>query len=269
MSDEPMTSVLSDLAAGLGRGAVGVVDLSHPLSEDTPAIQLPPPKVSPPPFRIEELSRYDERGEHEYWNTLQLPEHIGTHFDAPIHWFTGRELADVGAVAPETLIRPAAVLDCSAKCAADSDYLVTVEDLAAFEAEYGPLPDGGWLLIRTGWDERAGDAVRFLNKDDEGRPHWPGLSVEAARFLAQESGVIGVGIDTIGTDAGISHGFDPPHPGHHYIHGAGKYGMSSLANLDRLPPVGALVITAPLRIAGGSGSPLRPLALVTREPSGQ
>jgi kynurenine formamidase len=257
-------SALVGLQDAIGVGEVEIIDLSHPLSEQTPAIELPPPKVSPPPFRRQELSRYDERGEHEFWNTLQMPEHIGTHFDAPIHWHTGRELADTSSIGVSSLIAPAAVLDCEEACAADPDYLLTVEDIEAFEAEHGRLPVGGWLLVRTGWDRRAGDKARFLNKDAEGRPHWPGLSIEGARLLAHDRDIIGVGFDTIGTDAGISSGFDPPHPAHHYLHGAGKFGMSSLANLDLLPPTGAVVMTAPLKIVGGSASPLRPLALVPR-----
>jgi kynurenine formamidase len=259
-----ISDALSSLPAWIESGQVEVVDLTHVLDEHTPPIRLPPPKASPPRFTLRELSRYDERGEHEYWNAFETGEHVGTHFDAPIHWHTGKELDDVSVVPPERLIVPAVVMDVSAACAEDPDHLVTLDDVRAFETEHG-LPAGGWLLIRTGWDKRYGDERAFLGLDDDDRPHWPGVTVECAKWLAESAPVIGVGIDCIGTDAAISHGFDPPHPAHHYLHGAGKYGASLLADLYRLPTVGALLITAPLRIGGGSGSPMRALALIPSE----
>jgi kynurenine formamidase len=133
----------------------------------------------------------------------------------------------------------------------------------AFEAEHGRLPDGGWLLYRTGWDARAQDEGAFLNADDTG-PHTPGIDVACARWLAAERPILGVGVETVGTDAGAAHSFDPPFPCHAFLLGAGKYGLTQLANVDRLPPTGSLVIAAPLKIVGGSGSPTRVLALVPR-----
>jgi kynurenine formamidase len=132
----------------------------------------------------------------------------------------------------------------------------------AFEADRGPLPEGGWLLYRTGWDARADDEAAFLNADDTG-PHTPGIDVTCARWLADRP-ILGIGVETVGIDAGAAHSFDPPFPLHNFLLGAGKYGLTQLANLDRLPPAGALVIAAPLKIVGGSGSPTRVLALVPR-----
>jgi kynurenine formamidase len=255
---------LAALHAGIRSGEFELVDLTHVLDERTPTIRLPPPKATPPRFTLRELSRYDERGEHEYWNAFETGEHVGTHFDAPIHWHTGRELADVSSIPPGRLIGPALVLDVSEACAADPDHLITRADVQALEELHGPLPADGWLLIRTGWDLRYDDERAFLGLDAEDRPHWPGLDVECSRWLAAETPILGIGIDCIGTDAAASHAFDPPHPAHHYLHGAGKYGMSLLANLHRLPPSGALVLAAPLRIGGGSGSPMRALAFVPR-----
>ena len=146
---------------------------------------------------------------------------------------------------------------------ADPDFLLEIDDVKAWEAEHGPLPDGGWLLYRTGWDARAGDQDAFLNADETG-PHTPGVSVECARWLAEETPIVGLGVETVGTDAGTAHSFDPPFPCHSFLLGAGKYGLTQLRNLQRLPPTGALLVAAPLPIVGGSGSPTRVLALVER-----
>jgi kynurenine formamidase len=119
------------------------------------------------------------------------------------------------------------------------------------------------MLYRTGWDARSADQERFLNANESG-PHTPGVSVECAQWLATEAPVIGLGVETVGTDAGRAHSFDPPFPCHAALLGAGKYGLTQLRNLAQLPPLGALLITTPLPITGGSGSPCRALALVDR-----
>lgn len=256
-------SALGSLVEALGAGEVEVVDLTQSLSEETPVIQLPPPFTNTPGFSRRVLSRYDDDGPAWYWNALELGEHCGTHFDAPIHWVTGKDLDDLSAVPARNLIGPAVVIDKSAEAKDDPDYLLTVDDVRAFESEHGSLPDGGWLLYRTGWDERAHDQDAFLNADETG-PHTPGVEVECARWLAQESPVVGLGVETVGTDAGIAHSFDPAFPCHHFMHGAGKYGLTQLANLALLPPTGAVVIVSPLKIEDGSGSPARALALVPR-----
>jgi kynurenine formamidase len=155
------------------------------------------------------------------------------------------------------------VIDKSAECAANPDFLLEVAHLEEWQRRYGPLPRGGWLLYRTGWDERARDQAAFLNADETG-PHTPGVSVACARWLAEEATIIGLGVETVGTDAGIAHSFDPPFPCHTFLHGAGKYGLTQLANLAQLPPTGAVLVAAPLPIVGGSGSPARVLALVER-----
>jgi kynurenine formamidase len=254
-------SALQDLLAGIGGGRIEVVDLTAALSDATPIIQLPEPFANTPGFSLQELSRYDDRGPAWYWNAFSTGEHVGTHFDAPIHWVTGRDGLDVSQVPPTQLVAPAVVIDKAAECAADADYLLEVDDVRAWEADHGPLPAGGWLLYRSGWDARASDQERFLNADDSG-PHTPGLSVECARWLAQETAILGIGVETVGTDAGRAHSFEPPFPCHAFLLGNGKYGLTQLANLSRLPTTGAVVIAAPLPIAGGSGSPSRVLALV-------
>ena len=258
-----MTDAVQALAAALAAGQVEVVDLTQPLSEETPTLPLPKPFANTPKFRLRELSRYDERGPAWYWNAFEGGEHTGTHLDAPIHWASGRELEDVSQVPPERLIGPAAVIDHTDRAAADPDYLLTVEDVEAFEAAHGRLPDRGWLLYRTGWGARAHDEAAFLNADESG-PHTPGVDAACARWLATERDLLGFGVETVGIDAGAAHGFDPPFPLHAFLLGAGRCGLTQLANLDRLPPTGSLVIAAPLKIVGGSGSPVRVLALVPR-----
>lgn len=254
-----LTSLLADLAAG----RVEVVDLTAPLSETTPIIQLPPPFANTQGFSLQQISHYDERGPAWSWNNISAGEHVGTHFDAPIHWLSGKDGIDVASVPATQLIGPAVVVDKSAECAENPDFLLEIEHLEAWQQEHGPLPAGGWLLMRTGWDARAGDQAAFINANETG-PHTPGISIACARWLADEAPIIGVGVETVGTDAGAAHSFDPPFPCHSFLLGAGKYGLTQLANLAKLPPTGVVLIAAPLPIVGGTGSPARVLALVQR-----
>jgi kynurenine formamidase len=256
-------SLVSTLAAALAAGSVEVVDLSAPLSSETPLLVLPPRFGQTAAFELEEISRYDDRGPGWYWNNFRTGEHTGTHFDAPNHWVTGRDREDVASVPPGRLVGPAVVLDFSAEVAKDPDFLLEVDHIRDWEREHGPLPEGGWLLYRTGWDARSGSQGDFLNADDHG-PHTPGIAIACARWLAHESPVIGLGVETVGTDAGAAAGFDPVFPCHTFMHGAGKYGLTQLQNLAQLPPTGVLLVASPLKIVGGSGSPARVLALVER-----
>jgi len=255
--------MLRELIDALGSGKVEIIDLTASLSELTPVIQLPPPFANTRKFELSEVSRYDERGPAWYWNDISTGEHVGTHFDAPVHWVTGREGIDVSQVPARQLIAPAVVIDKSRECAQNPDYLLEIADIEAWEKQHGELPKGGWLLYRTGWDARATDQRRFLNADETG-PHTPGISIECAKWLAEKAPIIGVGVETVGTDAGKAHSFDPPFPCHAFLLGAGKYGLTQLANLARLPATGAVVIAGPLPIVHGSGSPARVLALVER-----
>ena len=257
MRGEPTTSPIGALVEALASGAVEIVDLTQPLNERTPVIRLPEQFVDTPGLKRHEISRYDERGPAWAWDWLEIGEHVGTHFDAPIHWITGREGRDVSQVPPHHLVAPAVVIDKSAESERNPDYLLTVGDARAFEAEHGPLPEGGWLLFRTGWDARAHDEKLFLNYGSN-----PGFDAECSRWLAQESPIVGVGVETVGIDAGAAAGFDPPFPLHNYLLGAGKYGVTQLANLASLPPTGALFVVAPLKLTSGTGSPVRALALV-------
>jgi kynurenine formamidase len=249
--------VVTELIAALADGSVKVIDLTQPLSETTPVLQLPPPFANTPGLSREVISEYDDKGPAWAWYTLTVGEHVGTHFDAPIHWVTGKDGEDVASVPPRRLVGPAVVIDHSAQAAENPDHLLTIADIKAFEAEHGPLPENGWLLYRTGWDARANDQDAFLNG---GRT--PGPDVEAARYLAEEAKIAGVGVETVGTDAGAAHSFEPPFPVHNFLLGAGKYGLTQLANLAQLPPTGAVIVVAPLKLVRGTGSPTRVFALV-------
>lgn len=256
-------SVLRNLVESIRNGGVEVIDLTAPLSPETPILRLPEPFGNTVPFTLKEISRYDDRGPAWYWNDISTGEHTGTHFDAPVHWVTARDGEDVSQVPVDRLIAPAAVLDLSAEAGEDPDFLLEIEHVKAWQEANGPLPDGGWLLYRTGWDARSHDQERFLNADEAG-PHTPGISAECARWLAEETPIAGLGVETVGTDAGAAHGFEPAFPCHSFLLGAGKYGLTQLRNLDRLPVTGAVVVAPPLPIVGGSGSPVRVLALVER-----
>lgn len=254
--------LLGDLAAALAGGGIRIVDLSQTLRPSTPVIQLPPPLAPSQPFRIQEISRYDERGPAWYWNNISCGEHTGTHFDAPAHWITGRELpnAHTDTIPVQCLVAPACVIDCTAEVAADEGFILEPEQVLAWEATHGRIEAGSWVLMRTGWSSRE-DPAAFLNAKEDG-PHVPGPSVATMRLLVDERGILGWGVEAVGTDAGQAFAFEPPFPAHHLLHGAGRFGLASLCNLDQLPSKGALLITPPLKIERGSGSPLRVLALI-------
>ncbi|HVC62368.1 MAG TPA: cyclase family protein [Acetobacteraceae bacterium] len=256
--------ILAELAAALASGAVEVVDLAQPLEPETPIISLPPPFGQSAPFRMERISNYDDRGPAWAWNNISLGEHTGTHFDAPVHWITGKNLPDntLDKIPSRRLVAPANVIDCTAACDADADFLLTPNGIADWEARHGRIEPGSWVLLRSGWSRRT-DTATFLNADENGA-HSPGPSPEAVSFLVRQRDVIGFGTETVGTDAGQAFRFDPPFPCHAGMHGANKFGLASLTNLDKLPPKGAILITAPLKIAGGTGSPCHVLALVAR-----
>ncbi len=199
-----------------------MVDLSQTLRPETPVIQLPPEFAPSSPFRIEQISRYDERGPAWYWNNIACGEHTGTHFDAPAHWVTGKDYADgfTDTIAVQRFVAPACVVDCSKEAAADERFVMEPAHIQAFEAAHGRIPAGAWVLMRTDWSKRS-DPAAFLNLKDDG-PHTPGPSAAAVRFLVEERDVNGFGVEAVGTDHGQAFGFEPAFPAHHLMHGAGK-----------------------------------------------
>jgi kynurenine formamidase len=256
-----VASILLQLVDDLDAGRLRVVDLTQPLGPQTPVIGLPPMFAASPGVTIDVISRYDVKGPAWYWNTLRFGEHTGTHFDAPVHWITGRDLSEnsCDTIPARRFVGPACVIDVTRDVDVNPDFLLTPDRIGQWEAEHGRIPSGAWVLLRTGWSRRT-DAPSFLNVAADG-PHSPGFDPRASTLLADERDVLGVGVETIGTDAGQAATFDPPFPNHAIMHGAGKFGLASLCNLDQLPPTGAIVIAAPLKIVGGSGSPLRVIAI--------
>ena len=255
-------SLLTELVDAFDSGAIRIVDLTQPLGPDTPVIGLPPQFGSSPGVTMDVISRFDEKGPAWYWNVIHMGEHTGTHFDAPVHWITGRDLKQntTDTIPARRFIGPACVIDVSADVATDEDFLLMPHHVEQWESLHGRIPAGAWVLLRTDWSKRT-DPTMFLNVKADG-PHSPGFHMTTSALLANARDVAGVGVETVGTDAGQAGTFDPPFPNHTIMHGAGKFGLASLCNLDQLPPTGAIVIAAPLKIVTGSGSPLRVLAMV-------
>lgn len=255
--------ILGQFAQALASGSVRIVDLSQPLEAATPVIQLPPEFGKSWPFRLEEISRYDSRGPAWYWNNFCCGEHTGTHFDAPVHWVSGKDYPAnaTHSIPPEKFIAPANVIDVSREAASNPDFLLIRERVEQWEKQHGRIEKGSWVLMRTDWSKRNGG--EFLNIGQDGA-HVPGPHPELVPWLAKERDVIGWGSEGVGTDAGQAFAFNPPFPCHSIMHGNNKFGLASLANLDQLPARGALLITPPLKIVNGSGSPCRVLALVNK-----
>jgi kynurenine formamidase len=262
-----MPNLLEELISQLCSGELRVVDLTQPLSAQTPLLPLPPQWPNTPGFRLWEISRYDERGPAWYWNGFETGEHTGTHLDAPIHWVSGKDLPEnsVDAIHPSKFIGPACVIDVTRDVDANPDFLLTAGRVEQWEVSHGRIPRGAWLLLRTGWSNRT-DPARYINLGHDG-PHTPGFVKECSELLARDRDVLGVGVETVGTDAGRAATFDPPFPNHYVMHGSGKLGLAGLCNLDQLPPTGAVIIAAPLKIVNGSGSPLRVIAITPRQQS--
>tara|TARA_R110002110_G_scaffold92420_2_gene241245 strand:- start:36000 stop:36785 length:786 start_codon:yes stop_codon:yes gene_type:complete len=255
-------SILGALTAGMAGGTIKTVDLTATLTPEYPVIELPPEFGQAAQFQKKEISRYDERGPAWYWNDFTLNEHTGTHFDAPIHWVSGKDLPNnaVDTIPPHHFIAPVCVVDVSREVAADQDFILTRGHLEEWEAEHGRIPAGSWLFMRSDW-AKVVSPDNFKNEREDGAHH-PGPDAGCVRFLVEERDVLGFGSECVGTDHGQAFHFDPPLPCHFYMHGAGKYGLQCMINLDQLPPTGAVIVAAPLKIEEGSGSPLRVLALV-------
>ncbi|MBV9520434.1 MAG: cyclase family protein [Hyphomicrobiales bacterium] len=256
------TAVLEKLAKQIAKRKIRIVDLTQTLKPSTAVIQLPPAFAQSSPFSISQISRYDDKGPGWYWNDISCGEHTGTHFDAPIHWVSGKDYQDgaTDTIDVQRFVAPACVIDCSKEAAKDEKFLLTPKHILAWEKKHGKIPKGNWVLMRTDWSKRT-DPSAFLNMKEDG-PHVPGPNVDAIRFLTQERDVNGWGVEAVGTDAGQAHSFEPAFPAHNLMHGANRFGLASLCNLDQLPPTGAVIFAAPLKIEHGSGSPLRVLALV-------
>ena len=254
--------LLNQLLGSIVNGDVQVVALTMTLKPDLPTIVMPPEFGQSWPFRMEEISHYDHRGPFCYWNNLSCGEHTGTHFDAPIHWVSGKDLPEnaTDTIPVKKFLAHACVIDCSNEAENDPDYLLTQEAVEDWEGEHGRIPPQSWLLMRTDWSLKR-DAEAYMNMRDDGA-HTPGPHEKLIPWLIEERDVIGFGSEAVGTDAGQAGHFNVPYPCHYFMHGNNRFGLPALTNLNILPPQGTLLITPPLKIRHGSGSPTRVLALV-------
>lgn len=206
----------------------------------------------------------DERGGtvDEAWyatGQVTLSEHAGTHMDAPIHFAQGQ--AGIDGIPVEHLIGPAVVIDVRASAATQRDYRLSIQDLQRWEARFGTIPNGAVVMMLTGWGDHWRNRDRYFGSATPDLPttlHFPGFSEEAARFLVAERHIVGIGIDTPSIDYGPSQDFVV----HRIVNGAGLYGLENVARLDELPPSGATVIALPMKIAGGSGAPVRIIGMI-------
>ena len=178
------TQLLGQLASALASGAVEVVDLSAPLGPHTPLIKLPPEiGKNTPPIEIHAISHYDKDGPFWAWNWLKLGEHSGTHFDAPVHWISGKDHPNntTDTIPAKNFVGPACVIDCSGEAAKNHDFLLTVDGVKAWEKTHGDVPPNSWVLMRTDWYKRNNSEAKFLNVDDKG-PHSPGPTAETIHY---------------------------------------------------------------------------------------
>ena len=258
------STALAEFVQSIASGKIAIIDLTATLEPATPVLQLPTEfgwGVSWP-FHIEEISRYNDKGPFWYWNNFKCGEHTGTHFDAPIHWVSGKDHTNhaTDTLPVEKFIAPGCVIDATVESAADPDFLMSIDFIRAWESKHGQIEAGSWVLFRTDWSKKLDDEG-YLNMQEDGG-HTPGWEPSAVTFLVEERDVMGVGVETVGTDGGQASGQEPMFPCHNLMHGANKCGLAGLKNLNLLPPKGAIIIAAPLKIKQGSGSPTRVLALV-------
>jgi kynurenine formamidase len=231
-------------------GFRAVVDLTHTIDASVPNFEV----TRRPAYQAKIVATIEK--DKYFARTISLPEHFGTHIDAPAHFVGG--LWTVDQIPAERLIAPLVVLDLSILTKDHPDYRISVEDIANWEQANGQISTGAVVMARTGWDSRWNSATDYRNADRKGAMHFPGYSVDAAKFLVEGREILGLGIDTLSIDYGLSSDF----PVHQYVLGHSVYQLENVANLDRVPSTGSIVVVAPIKLEHGSGGPVRILALV-------
>jgi kynurenine formamidase len=227
-----------------------VVDLTHVMNDKAPVNEY----EAVEPMHIENAASYEKNG--YMARTVTVAEQGGTHVDAPAYFIKGRWTTD--QIPSERLVRPLAIIDVSAKARFNPDYRVTLEDIGVWEKAHGHVAFGSVVLARTGWDERWVSPKDYRNADAAGQPHFPGFSLEAARFLVEGRQAVGLGIDTMSVDGGGTKDFVI----HRYCESRSVYQVENVANLWQAPPAGATVVVAPAKIEGSAGAPARVMAMV-------
>jgi kynurenine formamidase len=241
---EPLT--LADLV----RGRLQMVDLTWPINSQSAFW----PGDDYKPFELHTIATLDKDG--VLSKAFSMPEHLGTHLDAPNHFEPERPSVD--RIPLQRLVAPAVKIDVSPAVSNDPDYLISVEDVHRFEKFLGRIPDGAAVLAYTGWSKYWSNPTRYTNQDVMGRLHFPGFSPEAVEFLIDQRHIRGIGIDTLSVDYGLARDF----PVHHLLGKADCWGLENLAHLKNLPPQGFYVVVAPIKIETGSGGPARVFAIL-------
>jgi kynurenine formamidase len=233
-----------------------LIDLSH--AYDAQAIFWPTAE----PFRLDKVADgMTPAGYYYASNNFFTSEHGGTHLDAPVHFAQGRQSVD--EIPLDRLMGPALVIDVAAAAAANADYQIAVSDLEAWEKLHGPIAPDAIVLLRTGYANRWPDAARYLGTAERGEAavaklHFPGLHPDAARWLVANRPIKAIGIDT----ASIDYGQSTLYESHRVLYERNIPAFENLASLERLPPRGAWIVALPMKIKGGSGAPLRAVAIV-------
>lgn len=244
--------VLRTTLGQLASGEVEIVDLTHSLTDKSPFW----PGEDYQPFQLRTIATLEKNGVSS--KAFAMPEHFGTHLDAPCHFESGQPAVD--QIADADLFAPGVVIDATMAAEVDPDYRLTVPDVIAWEQTHGAIPLRSIVLLRTGWGRHWDSNARYRNQDSLGKMHFPGFSAEAARWLVKERNIRGIGIDTLSIDHGPSKDFVV----HHVINGAGRYGLENIARLDKLPPRNFFLIVAPIKIATGTGGPARLFAILPK-----
>jgi kynurenine formamidase len=228
----------------------GVVDLTHSVNANVPTYDL----SEKPAYTVKTVATIEK--DRYFARSISLPEHYGTHIDAPAHFARGGWTVD--RIPAERLVAPVVVIDVRAKVQRDPDYRVSMEDVAEWENTNGQIAQATVVMAYTGWDSRWDSEAKYRNADAKGVMHFPGYSMDAAKFLVEARGVVGLGIDTLSIDYGQSTNFEV----HRNTLAHGLYHLENVANLELVPPTGAIAVVAPMKLEGGSGGPVRLMALV-------
>src|SRR5882762_4738576 len=248
----PQTNTQKASLDGISNGQTRVIDLSYAISDKM--VAWPGDAKA---FEAKTNATVEKEG--YFTRSFWMLEHYGTHMDAPAHFPPGKTTLD--KIAVEKFFGAAVVIDVRSEAERDPDYQLTVKRVAEWETKHGKIAAGSIVVLRTGWASRWPDVARYRNQDANGKMHFPGYSVEAAKLLLERK-ISGLGCDTLSIDPGNS----PDFPVHHLVLGAGVYQLENLADLRDLPESGAMLIAAPIKLEGGSGGAVRVFALVAEKP---
>lgn len=227
-----------------------IVDLTHTINAETPSYEV----SATPSYQAKTVATIEQNG--YFAREISLPEHFGTHLDAPAHFARG--LWTVDQIPPARFVAPLVILDVTGGAKSNPDYQISVGDVAKYEEAHGQIPVNAVVMAYTGWDSRWHSAKDYRNADADGVLHFPGYSLDAAKFLVEGRNTFGLGIDTLSIDYGPSKDF----PVHHYTLAHSLYHLENVADLGRVPASGSTVVVAPIKLENGSGGPVRIYALV-------